>query len=514
MEIKGVTEDFSDRGSIAPWTPDGIQYTMEKIETIFEDCDAELTNAEMPTLGYEKQPINTMIEHMVILVRYVSSAHPQCYSELDHPLYVGFKNGAAETLSNIIMEDITTDNTFEMQKYEEVIDVNGHYYRSSTKKSLTMSDFLGLDAVIPGKGMPVVENVETIGWFTDLFRTDYERMGASVESLDQMLETYLHGGEYSHKEHHPIGNLVSGIFDVTIVKPFIESIYGYDLITGEKLTDFERGMQLVNAVVGAVTFGQGALAIDFAEMTGTEVAAVLLKTWAVDAVADVSAYTVGYACDELGMPAEVTFLASLATGCTVSVKAGKYVFQDANSNIVKELDADEMQTFLKELDVDLDDMTWGGGKGTYKIGTDTYFTWKLRGEDVTLNNVKVQEISYVKRSSAELQILRTDFNTTARKAFLEDLGQNAEYLRNAGFTETDILKIQNGRVPDGWQVHHKLPLDDSGTNSFENLVLIQNEPYHKVITNYQNSVVRQIKIGDVQKVQWPMPNGNIYPAKH
>ena len=111
----------------------------------------------------------------------------------------------------------------------------------------------------------------------------------------------------------------------------------------------------MNAVVGAVTFGQGALAIDFAEMTGTEVAAVLLKTWAVDAVADVSAYTVGYACDELGMPAEVTFLASLATGCTVSVKAGKYVFQDANSNIVKELDADEMQTFLKELDVDLDD---------------------------------------------------------------------------------------------------------------------------------------------------------------
>lgn len=71
-------------------------------------------------------------------------------------------------------------------------------------------------------------------------------------------------------------------------------------------------MQLVNAVVGAVTFGQGALALDFA-----------------------------------GMQAEVTFLASLATGCTVSVKAGKYVFRDAHSNIVKELDADGMQTFRK-----------------------------------------------------------------------------------------------------------------------------------------------------------------------
>ena len=131
-------------------------------------------------------------------------------------------------------------------------------------------------------------------------------------------------------------------------------------------------------------------------------------------------------------------------------------------------------------------------------------------EVVTLNNVKVQEISYVKRNSTELKTLRDEFNKTTRKAFLKDLGNNVEYLKNAGFSETDILKIQNGRVPDGWQVHHKLPLDDSGTNSFDNLVLIQNEPYHKVITNYQNSIARQMEIGEVQVVQWPMPNGNIY----
>ena len=147
-------------------------------------------------------------------------------------------------------------------------------------------------------------------------------------------------------------------------------------------------------------------------------------------------------------------------------------------------------------------------------GLDTSFTWKLRGEDVILNDVKVQEISYVKRSSTELKILRNEFDTTTRKAFLEDLGKNAEYLRNAGFSETDILKIQNGRVPDGWQVHHKLPLDDSGTNSFDNLVLIQNEPYHKVITNYQNNIARQMEIGEAQEVQWPIPNGNIYPEQH
>ena len=224
---------------------------------------------------------------------------------------------------------------------------------------LTMADFLGLEDVKPEAGIPMLANVESIGWFTDLFRADYENMGASVESLDQMLEMYLYSGEYSHDEYHPIGNLISGILDVTIIKPFVESIYGKDLITGEKLTDFERGMQFVNAVVGAVTFGQGALALDFSEMSAKEIAVELVKIWGVDAISDASAFTAGYACDELGMPAGVSFLASMLTGCMVSVGVGGYVFTDSSGKIVKELDADEMQTWLKSIDVDLDDMTGG-----------------------------------------------------------------------------------------------------------------------------------------------------------
>ena len=33
--------------------------------------------------------------------------------------------------------------------------------------------------------------------------------------------------------------------------------------------------------------------------------------------------------------------------------------------------------------------------------------------------------------------------------FLMDMGKQTEYLRSAGFTEADILKIQNGYVPTG-----------------------------------------------------------------
>jgi hypothetical protein len=154
------------------------------------------------------------------------------------------------------------------------------------------------------------------------------------------------------------------------------------------------------------------------------------------------------------------------------------------------------------------------GSSNSSIDEGKDFTWKLRGENVTLKDVTMQNISYIKRNSTEWQILRNEFNTSARKEFLMDLGRNSDYLKETGFSDIDILKIKNGDVPDGWQVHHKLPLDDGGTNSFDNLVLIQNEPYHKVLTNYQNNITKQFQIGEKQTVQWPIPNSNIYPIKH
>ncbi len=142
------------------------------------------------------------------------------------------------------------------------------------------------------------------------------------------------------------------------------------------------------------------------------------------------------------------------------------------------------------------------------------FTGMLRGEEVTLNDVNIQEIIIIKRSSAEVEQMRKKFNSSVRKNFLMDLGKQPEYLKNAGFTDEEILVIQRGYLPKGWQVHHKIPLEMGGTNDFSNLVLIQNEPYHKVFTNYQKQVMYGMKEGNTVKVTWPQPNGNIYPRTH
>ena len=192
--------------------------------------------------------------------------------------------------------------------------------------------------------MPVLENIETIGYFTELFRADYE--GMTEGDINTMMEAYLYGGEFVHESHHPFGNFISGILDVTIVKPLIECIIGKDLITGDKLTEFEQGMQFVDVLLGVLTLGQGTAAMKPADLTGKDAAKQLLKVWAVDAVSDTAAYTAGYVCDELGMPPGVTFIASLLTGCTVSLEVGKYVFRDGGK-IVKQLDADEMLEYVR-----------------------------------------------------------------------------------------------------------------------------------------------------------------------
>ncbi|MFZ0155775.1 HNH endonuclease [Pseudomonas sp. Hg3Tf] len=44
--------------------------------------------------------------------------------------------------------------------------------------------------------------------------------------------------------------------------------------------------------------------------------------------------------------------------------------------------------------------------------------------------------------------------------------------------------MQMGKLPNReWQVHHVKPLDDGGTNAFDNLTMIKNDPCHTAINN-------------------------------
>jgi hypothetical protein len=161
------------------------------------------------------------------------------------------------------------------------------------------------------------------------------------------------------------------------------------------------------------------------------------------------------------------------------------------------------------------------------------FTGKLRGQDVTLPGVKTEPLTYTKRAEADLADLRKKFGNTTRydaateganprpvadnrSNFLKGLGADPTklaQLKDAGISDQGIKLMQDGKLPSrAWQVHHKLPLDDGGTNSPDNLVLIKNDPFHQVITNEQNALTRGLNAGETKQIDnWPVPDGFVYP---
>jgi uncharacterized protein len=140
------------------------------------------------------------------------------------------------------------------------------------------------------------------------------------------------------------------------------------------------------------------------------------------------------------------------------------------------------------------------------------FVGEVRGQRVELPGVRTERFNYTKRDRVEYDQLRRDFDNHGRSDFLRRLGADKEReLRAAGMNDADIALIQQGKVPQGWQVHHKKPLDDGGDNSFDNLVLIKNDPYHQAITNAQRRLVGDLVPGETRAVDFPIPQGSIYP---
>ena len=136
---------------------------------------------------------------------------------------------------------------------------------------------------------------------------------------------------------------------------------------------------------------------------------------------------------------------------------------------------------------------------------------KLRGESKIINGITIKDIAYIKRNLGDTAILRKEFDSTVRRNFLTDIANTPEAVNI--FNPSQLLRMSSGKSPEGWDVHHKLPLDDSGTNAFDNLVLIEKEPYHKVFTNMQRAATKGMQPGESKITPWAIPSGSIYPLK-
>ena len=144
------------------------------------------------------------------------------------------------------------------------------------------------------------------------------------------MEQFYRQGEFTHDSSNPFLNFVSSVLDITIIKPIIEACTGEDLITGEDLTDMERGLKVVFAMVDLVTLGGAIAATKFSEMGLKEGLKAFGKTALIDFAGNTAACGVGALGEAFDWPVPVTMMLSLATGITVSISGNKLLFKNAD----------------------------------------------------------------------------------------------------------------------------------------------------------------------------------------
>lgn len=80
------------------------------------------------------------------------------------------------------------------------------------------------------------------------------------------------------------------------------------------------------------------------------------------------------------------------------------------------------------------------------------------------------------------------------------------------FSRDELAKMAQGVRPgENWEIHHKLPLDDSGTNDMSNLVLIRRDHEHYVFNAAQKNITRKMRSGETKEILWVIPVGVVYP---
>lgn len=140
----------------------------------------------------------------------------------------------------------------------------------------------------------------------------------------------------------------------------------------------------------------------------------------------------------------------------------------------------------------------------------TQYIGKYKKAHVIMDDIQVTSLNYLRRDRSEYILLRKQFDNSVRPEFLKSLSRHPDAIST--FDSDALLRLADGKVPAGWQVHHKIPLDDGGTNALENLVLIKSSPYHSTLSKAQAVITKDLPYHASKNVLWPAPKNVIYPV--
>ena len=339
-EIKKAYMDWSEKG-VSYLNCMYVYDIMMNVDEALQTCDTILDEIDLG-IDYtsRKKDIDRLLEGHGTLHRYIDVLNCYVDDKLDQPLKKDFKKNATETISRIHLEDFEVDNTLGLTENNYITGGMGYAGTmvEQEKAKLTFADFIGTsDGKADGNGLHISYTNGSVEDFASIFAAQYEAMKASGAlgednnlTQQEFLEQFYRQGEFTHDSSNPFLNFVSSVLDITIIKPVIESCTGEDLITGEDLTDMERGLKVVFAVVDLVTLGGAIAATKFSEMGLKEGLKAFGKTALIDFAGNTAACGVGALGETFDWPVPVTMMLSLAAGITVSISGNKLLFKNAD----------------------------------------------------------------------------------------------------------------------------------------------------------------------------------------
>ena len=456
-EIKKAYMDWSEKG-VSYLNCMYVYDTMMDVDEALQTCDTILDEIDLG-IDYtsRKKDIDRLLEGHGILHRYIDVLNCYVDDKLDQPLKKDFKKNATETISRIHLEDFEVDNTLGLTENNYITGGMGYAGTmvEQEKAKLTFADFIGTsDGKADGNGLHISYTNGSVEDFASIFAAQYEAMkatGALGEdnnlTQQEFLEQFYRQGEFTHDSSNPFLNFVSSVLDITIIKPIIEACTGEDLITGEDLTDMERGLKVVFAVVDLVTLGGAIAATKFSEMGLKEGLKAFGKTALIDFAGNTAACGVGALGETFDWPVPITMMLSLAAGITVSISGNKLLFKNADGIEIgsKTLSDAEVKKIGDMLDEGLD---------INFVSEDLNNILKNKG--VTLeefNALRLRDVSTL--SEEERVMLREIGEQLTEDERLKLIGKSTWDKIVNSISSEDLKKIQGWKNPPSEEVYLK-----------------------------------------------------------
>lgn len=456
-EIKKAYMDWSEKG-VSYLNCMYVYDTMMDVDEALQTCDTILDEIDLG-IDYtsRKKYIDRLLEGHGTLHRYIDVLNCYVDDKLDQPLKKDFKKNATETISRIHLEDFEVDNTLGLTENNYITGGMGYAGTmvEQEKAKLTFADFIGTsDGKADGNGLHISYTNGSVEDFASIFAAQYEAMKASGAlgednnlTQQEFLEQFYRQGEFTHDSSNPFLNFVSSVLDITIVKPIIEACTGEDLITGEDLTDMERGLKVVFAVVDLVTLGGAIAATKFSEMGLKEGLKAFGKTALIDFAGNTAACGVGALGETFDWPVPITMMLSLAAGITVSISGNKLLFKNADGIEIgaKTLSDAEVKKIGDVLDEGLD---------INFVSEDLNNILKNKG--VTLeefNALRLRDVSTL--SEEERVMLREIGEQLTEDERLKLIGKSTWDKIVNSISSEDLKKIQGWKNPPSEEVYLK-----------------------------------------------------------